>query len=376
MYLNENNKKKALVCAEKIANWLCFVQYPYSDRDPRSGTYPASIYPDGKETLANNWNLAFAIMGLLSAYKTFKDPKYETAALRMGDYLRSLQIFDPFNKKHYGAIREVTPQTPWCYTRDALSAAWGFLELYEYTGNEEYLERAVLWAEWFMKNGLDEDGWPLWGIMFGKCELYVQMRNDIQGNFQGGSLNFFYKLAQITGNKKWTGDFFVKMADFFIEYIQQPSGFFVSIERITKTLPQEDPQNGLHRANDDLGTLGLLCAYKATGDERYLRAIEKFLKAVFSMQDENGYFEDSVASIPIVLNILHEADSLIDTSFVTTENKIRALEALYARQSDGKSNPRCAGGFIERTKDKTVRARSSCYALILLLKIVQNRVHS
>jgi rhamnogalacturonyl hydrolase YesR len=368
--MNEQIKKDSVECARGIADWLCIVQYPSSQSDARSGTYPYVITPEGNEWQANNWNNAFAIMGLLAAYKALGEVRYEQAALNMGRYLKSLQIFDPFNSKHYGAIREITPQTPWCFTRDALSAAWAFIELYRHTDEQEYLERATLWAEWFLKQGIDDDGWPLWGIQF---EPYFgstapQMRNDIQGSFQGGGLNFFYQLAQATGDGKWTGQLFVKMADFFIDHIQQPSGMFVSIEQSTKQPPASDPQNGLHRANDDLGTLGLLCAYRVTGDERYLRAIEKFLNAVFAAQDEKGNFEDSVAGTPVILNILHEAGDLLNVPLATTENIERAQRALFARQDDGLYNNRRRGGIIEKTDDNMVCSRSGCYALIYLLK--------
>ena len=71
---------------------------------------------------------------MLSAAKVFDDEKYLVSADRMANYLRTLQIFDPFLKNSYGAIREANPQTAWCYVRDALSGAWGFLEYYRATG--------------------------------------------------------------------------------------------------------------------------------------------------------------------------------------------------------------------------------------------------
>ncbi len=367
---SEQMKQAGIECARGIADWLCIVQYPSMQNDARAGTYPYVITPDGSEWAANNWNNAFAIMGLLAAHKTFGEPRYEHAALNMGRYLKSLQIFAPFKPEHYGAIREITPQTAWCYTRDALSAAWAFIELYRHTGDAEYLERATLWAEWFLKQGMDEDGWPLWGMQF---EPYFggtapQMRNDIQGSFQGGSLNFFYQLAQATGDSSWTGKFFVKMADFFIEHIQQPSGLFISIESQTKEPPATDPQNGLHRANDDLGTLGLLCAYRVTGDKRYLQAIEKFLNFVFAVQDEQGNFDNSAASIPVVLNIMSEAGELINVPAATPDKVELALHQLFSRQDDGLYNSRRRGGIIETLDNNLVCSRSGCYALIYLLK--------
>ena len=322
-------------------------------------------------------------MGLLTAFKAFKDPRYEAAALAMGRYMKSLQILDSFHGDNHGAIREVTPFTTWCYTRDALSTAWGFIELYRYTRDAEYLERARLWGEWFLRKGCDEDGWPWWGheleAPVDKTRPGPQMCPQIQGSFQGGSLNFLYQLAVETGDQKWVGEPFCRIADRFVEQIQQPSGFFASIERATGKPPASDPQGGLHRANDDLGSLGLLCAYKVTRNSSYLASIEKYLTAVFAGQWADGRFEESVACIPVVLNVLHEGAGLIQQPTVNPAAIERALTALVEAQSDGRFNPRMRGGILEygaahkltaqAGSQSSVMARSSCYALIVLPKL-------
>lgn len=129
MILPESYKVKCEESACKIADWLCNIQYPIRENNPAAGSYPYHITVDGHEFPAYQWNIAFAVMGLLGAAEVFHNKRYEHATLNMGKYLKSLQIFDPFNKEHYSAIRECTPLTPWCYTRDALSAAWSFLAL-------------------------------------------------------------------------------------------------------------------------------------------------------------------------------------------------------------------------------------------------------
>ena len=363
-------EERGLACARGVADWLCAVQYPHQQSRADAGSFPWVIDGNGNGYPANNWNLAFAVMGLLSAYKAFGEKRYETAALRMGNYLKSLQIFDPFKPEHHGAIREMTPQTPWCYTRDALSAAWGFVELHRHTGDAEWLERARLWAEWFLGKGMDADGWPLWGVQFepwfAGCE--PQMRNDVQGSFQGGGLNFFHQLAKETGDARWSGPFFVNIADYFVSHVQQPSGYFASIERSSRKPPEADPQGGLHRANDDLGTLGLLCAHHRTEDARQLGAVRKFLAAVFAAQREDGNFEESVACVPVILNVCLELERLTGVSAAPAGRLEKALEALYARQSDGGVVPSARGGIVEIEGQPEVCARSSCYALIVLLK--------
>jgi hypothetical protein len=160
------------------------------------------------------------------------------------------------------------------------------------------------------------------------------------------------------------------MADYFVDHIQQQDGFFRSIERKTRAVPEKDPQGGLHRANDDLGSLGLLGAYKVTGNKKYLTAIEKYLTAVFARQKEDGLFESSVAGVPVVLNILHEAGPLVQVPSATADACTQALQALYRAQELCSRSLARYGGIIEEPhgNDPYVCIRSGCYALIYLLK--------
>jgi uncharacterized protein YyaL (SSP411 family) len=373
MKFEETIKKQSVDFTRKLADWLCQMQYPMIELSGDAGRLNFMVEEDGWMLAGNQWNAAFAIMGWLSAYKVFGDERYLESAMGAARYLKSLQIFDPFLKHHYGAIRELTPQTTWCYPRDSVSAAWGFVELYRFTHNQEWLDRAVLFAEWFLREGLDDDGWPRWGIIFEELmekKTPPQFCDTIQGCFHGGGMNFFYQLAEATGDKKWVGDFYVRMADYYVDFIQQDDGFFRSIDRTTKKTPKNDPQNGLHRANDDLGTLALLGAYKVTGNKKYLTSIEKFLNSVFAKQDADGMFEDSVASIPVVLNIVHELTGVMTLPAVVTDQACaKALKALFQSQELRARNPKTYGGLLEEPRNRNfVCVRSGCYSLIYLLK--------
>lgn len=369
----ENLKSQSMECARGIAEHFCNNQSKHGDNNPCAGSVPWMMYENGQIDLGYNWNHAFSIMGLLSAYHTFGECRYETAALRMGRWLKTLQIFDPFRPQNYGAIRETTPQTPWCYPRDAVSAAWGFIELYRHTGDEEYLERARLFGEWFFAHAMDEEGWPLWGVQLEPFfdHAHPQICNHCQGSFHGGSLAFLYHLAQATGDEKWTGEPFVRMADILVNDIQQDSGYFVTIDRKTKQPPSEDPQKGLHRANDDLCTLGLLGAYRITGDKRYLQGIEKFLTAVCASQQDDGMLDHTVASLPIVLNILYETQGLLAIPTLTDTFVPKAMARIFSAQSNGDPVASMRGGLIEEPswRDDVVIARSAAYSLIVLVKI-------
>ena len=68
-----------LDCSRKIADWLCLLQRPLVDDLPPPGYLPYQVRTGGEEPPASNWNYAFASMGLLTAFKTFQDPRYEGA---------------------------------------------------------------------------------------------------------------------------------------------------------------------------------------------------------------------------------------------------------------------------------------------------------
>ncbi len=358
--------------ARRIADWILRNQYKVDDSNAAAGNFLWMAGPDGSTYPGNNWNCAFAAMGLMRAADQFGEEKYRSSALAMGNYLKSLQIFSPFLKKHYGAIRELSPQCPWCYTRDALSAAWGFLDLYKYTHDPEYLERAVLWTEWFRREGMDSDGWPKWGIDFEPPFPGNQphARDNMQGCFHGGGLNFFERLAQVTGDPKYTGKFYENIADLLVSRIQQPDGFFISVERSTGKPPETDPQGGLHRSNDDFCTLGLLGAWKIYHKPEYRRSIERFLAAVFARQDAEGSFEQRCAGIPVVLNTVLECGDEFPLPEGAGEKCVLAMNSLLKRQFP-ESAPGTHAGAFDENLDGWSSARSACYALLLWLKLLK-----
>jgi len=363
---------EALESACGFAEWLLAVQLPEDQNAAESGTFLGSCGPSNGQLRACNWNLAFASMGLLAAYHHFGDERYRNGAVRMMRYLKSLQIFSPFLKEHYGAFREMTPQTPWCFVRDALSAAWGMLEFYRETGDAEYLERAELWYQWFRKQGIDEHGWPLWGVQFepgfSGCFNQIRINNELHGSFHGGSLNFFYQLYKTTGKKEYVGDFYRKIADIFVGEIQREDGYFHNTLAATGKPADYDPQKNLHRGNDDLGTLGLIGAWRLTGDERYIAAIRHFFDAVFANQDADGGVEISCAPDPVLLNAVYEASALPDNWRPPQGALSGLLRHLFSRRIDAPTQQRMHGGLNEFA-DGWIYSRSVCYSLIVLLKI-------
>lgn len=365
-------REEGLTRARNIAEWYVNNQIRYKDYIHGAGSFPSAISFIGQPSVGvTNWQLAFAAMAQLAAGRAFNCELYNYSAEKMIFYLRSLQIFDPYLPKHYGAIREMTALTPWCYIKDALSGAWGFLEYYNTTGRKEYLQRAELWTEWYFREGVDKQGLPLWGVEFAPplSDGTPEMRNDVLGDFSGGILNFFYRLYQSTGNRNYIDSRFEDFAEFYVSHVKQPDGFFKTVFKADGRIPDSDPQGGLHKSNDDFSSLGMLAAYQVTGKKQFLDAVYDFIEAVFATQRADGTFETSCAGIPVVLNILLESEKLLGPWPATRlEQAAEALRALYKRQDSGDIFPNKRGALDEYANG-IVCTRSTAYALIVLLKL-------
>lgn len=377
--LNTSLKNRGLEVARGIADWVCRLQSQWYSSLPSPGIIPFAVNPStAMINSAVEWNYAFMSMGLVAAYKTFNDERYKTVADRLMQVLGSFQILDPFHEEQYGGIREHSPLCPWCYTRDAISGGWGYLEYYRFTRNPQYLKRAELFGEWVLRKGLDPEGYPWFGVLLdptfdGLPQDHIE--NHVQGNFQGGSLNFFYQMYKETGDRKWA-DCMKPIADIFADHVQQPTGYFVSILRDTKKpLPGEDSYAVLHRGNDDLGTIGLLGMYRVSGSKKYLDAIEKFLNTVWANQRDDGFFENSVAASPVILNITWQVKDLINLKHVTSEKFNAAVAAMLGAQCGESTVEHMRGALREYLEAEVVEAtmRANGYALITLLKLFAGR---
>jgi uncharacterized protein YyaL (SSP411 family) len=362
-------------CARKAANWLVSNQVQYthgqgwSDGNCGNFTWTVNLHP-GEKLLAPEWAASFSLMACASAYKVFGDEKYLSAVKNAAVYLKSLQLFSPFLKKHFGAIREYTPATSWCYVRDAVSAAWCYIALYRLFNEQEYLERARLFMEWLCREGMDRDGFPYWGVELDKNGFNFfapKMNPHLQGTFHGGSLNFFYQLYQATGNKDYIGNRFVNLADLVVERIQQPDGSFATYDTRAGAPVARDPQGGLHAANDDFNTIGLLCAHRITNDKRYMEAVEKFIEYAVPLFSRDAGFGPQRASLPVVANLLMEYEKYQNKQgyFSTLIEQIFELLLKVQCQSDNKD---LNGAFIEVAGKDFVCARTTQYAVIAILK--------
>jgi hypothetical protein len=147
------------------------------------------------------WGQAVAIMGLLGLAKRldWAGEEHKKAALAAGKYLMSLQILDQRDERLFGSLREANPQWDWLYPRDGATGGMGFCVLYRETKDEEYLYRARLFADWYIRHAMNKDGWPCYTFDFIKREGEWR----VPGVWQAGAGLMFYYLYRLTGEKRY-----------------------------------------------------------------------------------------------------------------------------------------------------------------------------
>ncbi len=362
-------RPEGMRCVQNLASWYANYQIRYRDYMHGAGVIPSAVSFVGQENWRTaNWELAFAAMGQLAAGAALgNEDRFLYSAEKMLNYLRTLQIFDPYNKPHYGAIREMTALTPWCLIHHSMVVAWSFIEYYRFTKNCEYLERAKYWGEWFLQNGYDAQNLPLYGVEFGEplSNGTPEMLNQQLGTQQASCLNVLYELYLETKDERYIGEKFITLAEFFLANNQTEEGYFVTVDRQTKE-PIADEKVSF---NDNLATLGLLAAYRVTEDRKYLDAIVKYLNYCFAQQNADGTFENSVSGIPLLLNIMLESEGLLGPwpeSWVDGAGE--SLTALFARVSKGDILPN-QRGMIDDLGDQCIVSNVSAWSLIVLTKI-------
>ncbi len=110
-------KQQLLTRARKLAGWFAAGQVDrpssadcgrYVDRIDVRGGRGARI---GEPVLTTNWTTGMTVIAMLMAWKRTGEKRYRESARSAGEYLKSLQITDARDRKTFGMIREVTPQT-------------------------------------------------------------------------------------------------------------------------------------------------------------------------------------------------------------------------------------------------------------------------
>ena len=368
-----------LMRAVECAEWQ--IRNQVKDRhDANRGRFIRSYdKASGRLIYTGNWQTGTALMSLLSVYRRTQEKKYLEAAEYAGHYLMSLQVLDQHNPKFYGTIRELTPQSMEFDPRDATSAAWALVWLYRFTGEDEYLRRAILFGDFHLKYCMCE-GWPLYSF-------YMEKRFPnffARGSFQSGAGLFYHDLFMASEDPRYIEYGLRPIADNYLRYfisddgeiIQQREIFTWSVEAESE---QKEVTLAMHMFNDDFGAAMLQAASDLFKDEKYREGARKYAQWLARHQDDDGGFCAGIhpSAVPTALMYFHDVGRYYnDEQLLNARGK--ALEKLLAMQYRGTGDGRLDGAFkgrYEGPKDfpgggeTCVNNRTTSYALSALIKL-------
>lgn len=329
-------------------------------------------------TMTTNWTTGVTASALLSGYKLTGKEEYLEAAGKACSYIKSLQDFNPRTPKVNGVFHESTPQTPMAHPRDALTAAWALLDYSLQVKDNDGIERAKAYADWFVEVAL-EKGYPYWTIRFDDEEWEPSWC----GSFHSGSAFFMHRMFEETGDEKFVTAM-RQILDFYNEHHMDDEGNITviidrdSLESLDGKADSRFTNPGwemMHRYNDDFGALANLAAWKCTGEEKYRESAEKFLRLMSKTQREDGSFGPEVWGVPsgagaVVMEMV--AAKRLGISNADYDKSIEnAVEYLLNLQSNVPDNP-ADGAFFGMTDEYEVstvcaNARTAAYAIMALL---------
>lgn len=373
------DKKKVLESALKCAEWQ--IKNQVTDRqDANRGRFIRSYdQASGSLVYTGNWQTGAALMALLSCYRRTQDERYLQAAELAGHYIMSLQVLDKHNPRHYGTIRELTPQSMEYAPRDATTAAWGLVWLYNFTGKGEYLRRAVLFGDFHLKYCMCE-GWPLYS-----CYMEKEFANFYaRGAFQSGTGLFFHDLFMASEDPRYIELGMRPIADNYLKYFIQPNGeinqqFEIFTWEKTAESIQDNVSPCMHMFNDDFGAAMLQAASDLFKDEKYRKGARKYALWLAEHQDSDGGFCGGAhpSGIPVALMYFNDLGRYYkDEKLLDARDK--ALHKLLSMQYSETGDLRLDGSFSGKYEgpadfpgggDVCVNNRTSAYALNALIKL-------
>jgi len=373
------SKEEILEHALECAKWQ--VRNQVMDRqDANRGRFLRSYdKASGRLIYTGNWQTGTALMSLLSVYRRTGDKKYLEAAEYAGHYIMSLQILDRHNPRYYGTIRELTPQSMEFDPRDATSAAWALVWLYKFTGEEEYLRRAVLFGDFHLRYCMHE-GWP-------QYSYYMENRFPnfyARGAFQSGTGLFFHDLFMASEDARYIEFGLRPIADNYLKYFVKDNGEIIQEREIfTWNLEEESEQENvtrsMHMFNDDFGAAMLQTASDLFKDEKYREGAHRYAQWLAKHQDEDGAFCGGAhpSAVPSALMYFHDLGRYYDDRELLNARE-KALTKLLSMQYRDTGDVRFDGGFKGKYEgpkdfpgggDMCVNNRTTAYALNALIKL-------
>lgn len=326
------------------------------------------------------WGQATAIMGLLALHKRTNEGHYHHNATLAGDYLCSLQWLDPRVPESVGGFREHSPLTKWSYPRDAATGVFGLMALFKHTGDEEYLQRSRMFADWWLEHGTDEDNWPFVSFNLAKGKGTNRRQSVtgeegegepfVAGDWQAGAGLFLYYLYKAANEARYVDEGLRPMLDRCIEFYQRN--------------PVENVQEGFHGqvevsyGNDDFALSALLAGFLALDDKRYLDAAVERIKGLLAIMDDDGSYPSFAGTFVCGINaanLIEMNESLdlgLDLEDVKQSLRKTALFGLTLQETENK-DPRLFGGLYGQSNFGVgrdwIHQRSTSYSISFYLRL-------
>jgi hypothetical protein len=320
---------------------------------------------------AGVWLHGIYLAGLLDLQNTPVLDKglYRTAVELGARFLRSLQCFDRRWPKAVGGFHEMYPGHEYSAPRDAATGAMGLLALYLHTGEAEYLDRSVRFAEWYSTHGSDPDGYPWDDYNLEAGEGTSRLRGDWQA---GGTL-VYYQLWRITGDQRW----------------KSALGQALDVlEQICATAPGTDTAYDFHGScvlsvgNDDFANTALFAGYQALGKRSYLDLAASRLRTELERQAAAGTFPGYGGTFVAALELLGALDLAAEGTEVLPPDELvgpvlAAARAGLALQEASSPDRFLLGGVYGQSNYATARdvvhGRDTAYAMQLWLRLAGYR---
>jgi len=266
--MSADHLDRALRAADWFVNTQVLMEMPCWDANHGRLVYTHHI-PTGATVLGLSWTQGRGIITLLQAYEATQKPEYLKAAIQAAEYIKHLQILDARSPRRFGAIREECPASWYVYPRDALEAGLGLTYLWRITRDDEYLYRARLFADWFVRVAMQPDGWTTAGVMLYQGDDHPNANR--RSYCLGGGAYFFAYLFRITGDSAYLDRGFCPLAAYQLEHYVREDG--VTMARARAERSAAGPDAGRYAGvsvNDDCCGINLLVAWKELGEEVYL----------------------------------------------------------------------------------------------------------
>jgi len=316
------------------------------------------------------WTQATAIMGLLTMFHGLRYVGWEfrEPAILAGEYLKTLQILDKGKETNYGAFRETTPQTSYGYPRDAATGGMGLIALYRETGEEDYLQRAMIFAEWYHRYGSNEKGWPHYQFIFKTGKGGKPSPETPDADWQGGGALVYYWLYKLTGDKKWFG-YFMQIVAILMEFHAHAQ--VDDMYSLGKTQ--------VSSGNDDFSIAVLMSAYRETKDKKILATVQKHVRRLWTLMDEDGSYPGYAGTFVSNFNNVEYLQLCREENI---QEDIPALEARILKtikfgltlQELSPRDIRSHGGFYGQSvfgvSRRQIHARDTSYSIILHMRVV------